>query len=354
MRPVDRGGPTRRSIGLGALVSAALIEAGCASVPSPRGRQVVVDLAGEGPRPEAAPAAEPGTAPAPAVVKTSVDPSRRMTAPVFIDAKGPFTFVVDTGANRSAMSAELADQLAFARGPMAMVHGIAGVEPAPTVRVARLGVGAVSTANLQLLLLGAEALGADGILGVDVLKDRLVQLDFRDHHLTIGPSRGPGSILDREATRIDTPDSAETAVTVPARYRFGQLTVVDADIGGLPITAFLDSGSETTVGNLALRDGFTRRRPDLLANFRSVQLLSATGQTATGEIGPLPLLRLGGLKMGNLGAVFSDLHAFAIWGLTDRPAILIGMDILHHFNMVELDFGRRQVRFHIPSGALLA
>ncbi|HEY5106401.1 MAG TPA: retropepsin-like aspartic protease [Caulobacteraceae bacterium] len=344
---------TRREVALGLAALAAATQAGCAEIGAPPRRQVVVDLAGEGPRPQP-PSSGVGGAAALSVVRTSVDPSRRMTAPVTIDGRGPFTFVVDTGANRSVMSLELAASLGFSPGPSAMVHGIAGVEPAATVRVGRLAVGQVSSVRLGMLLLKAQALGADGILGVDVFKDRLVQLDFQNRRLFIGPSRPSPGQLDNQATRVARPGGDETSLTVPARYRFGQLTVVDADAGGLPITAFLDSGSETTVGNLALRDGDARRQPALAAHLQSVQLLSATGQTAMGEIGPLPLLRLGGLKMGNLGAVFSDLHAFEIWGLSGRPAILIGMDILHHFNMVELDFGRRQVRFHIPRESLLA
>ena len=59
----------------------------------------------------------------------------------------------------------------------------------------------------------------------------------------------------------------------------------------------------------------------------------------------LPGLRLGGLRIGNLSCVFADLHTFKIWDLVDRPAILIGMDVMRHFKTIELDFGRREVVF---------
>ena len=77
-------------------------------------------------------------------------------------------------------------------------------------------------------------------------------------------------------------------------------------------------------------------------------ILSATGQTVDAELGILPNLRLGGLSIRNVPAAFSDLHAFQIWGLATRPAILIGMDVLRHFNKVELDFVEKQVRFYLP------
>jgi hypothetical protein len=71
------------------------------------------------------------------------------------------------------------------------------------------------------------------------------------------------------------------------------------------------------------------------------------GEPFSGELVYLPFLRLGGLQLGNVGVVHSDAHAFAIWGLADKPAILLGMDLLRQFRAVSLDFGRSQVRFDL-------
>jgi len=46
--------------------------------------------------------------------------------------------------------------------------------------------------------------------------------------------------------------------------------------------------------------------------------------------------------------IFAELHIFNLWKLNDRPAILIGIDVLRHFQGVTLDFGRRQVIFIPP------
>jgi hypothetical protein len=45
--------------------------------------------------------------------------------------------------------------------------------------------------------------------------------------------------------------------------------------------------------------------------------------------------------------VFADLHTFRIWNLIDRPAILIGIDILSQFQTVALDFPRSEVRLQM-------
>jgi hypothetical protein len=40
-----------------------------------------------------------------------------------------------------------------------------------------------------------------------------------------------------------------------------------------------------------------------------------------------------------------------LWKLIDRPAILLGVDILSRFEYVCLDFARGEVRFRLPSSA---
>ena len=47
----------------------------------------------------------------------------------------------------------------------------------------------------------------------------------------------------------------------------------------------------------------------------------------------------------NIRAAFAPLHIFNLWGLNDRPAMLVGIDVLRNFDSVTLDFGRREVTF---------
>jgi len=72
---------------------------------------------------------------------TALDESRRMTVPVRVNGHGPFQFVVDTGANRSVIGAEIAERLRLPAAGTTPVHGIAGVEPANLFKVARMQVG---------------------------------------------------------------------------------------------------------------------------------------------------------------------------------------------------------------------
>ena len=45
---------------------------------------------------------------------------------------------------------------------------------------------------------------------------------------------------------------------------------------------------------------------------------------------------------------FADVHPFHKLGLADQPAILLGMDVLAHFDQVTIDFANRDVGFVLP------
>jgi hypothetical protein len=287
---------------------------------------------------------EPAKPPAPdyARLETAFDEAKRMVVPVYINGRGPFGFVVDTGANRSVVASELVSVCDLPSAGQADVHGIAGAEPANLAAVKRLRVGEVSTSNLEMPTLPRVRLGADGLLGVDILKGRRMMLNFAQNRFEISNS-GQGTEIGRDQnSRI--PNHVEP-IHVGATYRYGQLVILDAQVGQTPVSAFLDSGAQVTVGNLALRDAVVRTVPDFGVRLADVPLISATGQTATGQFAPLPTLRLGGMAVHDVLGIFAQLHIFDLWKLNDRPAILIGIDVLRHFHDVTLDFGRKQVVF---------
>jgi hypothetical protein len=316
---------------------APLLLAACAEAPS---RPLVsVNLLDTDP---VEPAPEPDAG---AHLETAFDEAKRMTVPVFINSQGPYPFVVDTGANRSVISRELAASLGLPAAGKVDVHGIAGAQSAPLAHVRTFRVGQTSSSGLVLPILERGKLGGDGLLGVDVLRGRRVFLDFALNRFEISASAGGVEIGRLSNSRI--PDRAE-GVRVPAEYRFGQLVILDAQVADVRVSAFIDSGSQVTVGNLALRDAVVRRIPEFGVRLAPVPLISATGQTAIGEFAPLPTLRLGGLAINQVMGIFADLHIFDLWKLADRPAILIGIDVLRHFRDVTLDFGRKQLIFTPP------
>jgi hypothetical protein len=280
--------------------------------------------------PQPAPPLAPEAGSADVVALT--DLYKRMTAPVWIDQQGPFAFVVDTGANRSVISAELAARLDLAEGPRQPLNDAAGVELARTVTV-DLKVGGRGQAHMTLSVLPASTIGGDGMLGVDRLAGERLTLDFHDRQLRI------------EASGQAARDPSD--VVVRARRRDGQLTLVGADLGGALVTAFLDSGAQVTIGNPALRE-LVRNQA---AAWTAASIISAAGQVIPAEVAILPTLRVGGLLVNHLPVAFADLHTFRMWDLDRAPTILLGVDVLSHFESVALDFARSEVRFRLPPRA---
>jgi hypothetical protein len=265
----------------------------------------------------------------PETLKAVFDLCRRMTAPVRINGHGPYPFVVDTGANQSVVSAGLAAELGLSRGPLELLNSTTGSQLAPTTR-ARLSIGERVEGDVLLSILPADPMGGLGMLGVDRLAGQRLTLDFAHQRLVI-----------EDATHAQRNPND---VVMQARRREGQLTLVDADLAGSPVIAFLDSGAQSTIGNLALKALATSQRPHTTWN--DVPVVSVTGQTVTAAMASVPALRIGGLRLPAWPVAFADLHAFSLWNLIDQPALMIGVDVLSRFNAVSLDFARSEVRFH--------
>ena len=257
-----------------------------------------------------------------------------MLAPVSVNRQGPFQFLLDTGANTSCVSHKLMEQLALTPHETARVHTVVGVRERPIVTLDELQVGPRQRKRVRAPALPIKGAEVDGVLGVDWLKGQRLVMDFKDRSMTITKSQHdesqPGKV-----------------VVVPARRRHGQLTIVDADLGGKRISAIIYSGAQGTLFNTKLRDlvRAAEARKGKLEEPRQVRMETLAGESFHGESVFLPFLRLGGLHLGNVPVVCADMHVFDIWGLKDTPALVLGIDLLAQFEQVALDFGRSQVRF---------
>lgn len=310
----------------------------------------VAMLAGPGAAQESAPpeiaAPPPVTSPAELdqqqaeTLRYGRDFNARMTVGVSIDGRGPFPFIVDTGAERTVISSELARTLSLQPGRMVTVHSMSEVSDIATVVIPALQVGSRSIEDIHAPALSRENLGASGILGVDTLQRQRVTFDFQRREMTVTPSR-------RREERW--PDA--NTVVVTGRSLYGRLVLVDASVDGQRVWVIIDTGSEVSVGNNALRNALARR--NRLTEIAPIHMVSITGGEITAEYGFARKIRVGGLDINNLPIAFSDVHPFRQLGLMNRPALLLGMDALQLFSRVSVDFPNRRVRVLIDDGAML-
>lgn len=265
----------------------------------------------------------------------------RMTVAVEVEGRGPFRFVVDSGADSSALGESAQRTLGLPPATRAMLHGMTASSMVDRVTASELKVGDSTVGNLELPVLRDEDLGAQGLLGIDALVEQRLMMDFEKRVITIEDAHRPAISLPGE-------------IVVVARRRRGQLILTEASANGRAVDAVIDTGSEITIGNLALRDRLFKRSPKSLV---SGQVIGVTGVAVNMQLAHLDELRIGPIVIRDVDIAFADVPPFAAFGLDDHPAMFLGTDLMGNFRRVSLDFRARKVRFQIkrcrPTGVYI-
>lgn len=267
-------------------------------------------------------------------VRFKNDREDRMTVPVRLAGAGPYQFLVDTGADRTAVSRDIVSRLKLASAGGVQLHSISGVSSVGTARIENVQLTRTPEQSIDAAVLESSNMGADGILGVDVLHSQRVVFDFEHQTMSIVPA--------------GTPDPAYEpgTIVVSARRKNGRLIVTDAVANGEPVTVVLDTGSQVSVGNLALRRRLLGG--NLIDLDKSVELESVTGAKIMGDYMFVRDMTIGGIGLTNLAVVFTDAHTFKQLGLDRRPALLLGMNAIRAFKKVSIDFANKKFRVVLP------
>jgi Aspartyl protease len=252
---------------------------------------------------------------------------------VRINGRGPFRLVLDTGASSSGVTAmvALALGLSTADSPPVLLHGVTGQATVPTIRVDTLSVGDLAV-DSPLLPIVPDALGgAQGVLGSEGLKNKRIFIDFRRDKIVITYSR------DEHTPR--------GFYTVPFKLVHGQLIVIDAMVGPVHAHAVLDTGGQSTIGNMALRAALSERtfsyhgKPDWI--------IGATLAEQRGELIGTPAITMGPIQMRDEGVTFADIYIFKYWKMLNEPALMIGMDALGTLDTLIIDYRRKELQIRI-------
>jgi predicted aspartyl protease len=252
-----------------------------------------------------------------------------------INGKGPYQFVVDTGADRSVLAEDLGVALGLPRTDDVIVQGIARALPAQAVKLDALRVGRLDMDPVVMPLLPRAWLGADGYLGLDVIDKKSVTFDFINHKMVVTQSDPPKSSLIFQDEAL-----------VRVRGSNGRLTAVNSMVNGVRCYVFIDSGAEYSIGNMALFNEMAKEGATFL-NQKPVPLVGVTGGTAFGSVTALQQIRMGGVTFTRGALVVSDLPVFDIWGLADKPAMFLGMNLLKTMSQFSIDYGRKELRFKL-------
>ncbi|WP_165362158.1 aspartyl protease family protein [Qipengyuania thermophila] len=260
------------------------------------------------------------------------DDFARPTLDVMIGGEGPFRFLVDTGAQATAISRALALRLALPQAGRATLVATGSRRTVDLVEV-----GELSFANRTVTLPGSPVLdeahvGADGILGLDTLQDLRVLMDFRRRAIFLSDSRAAVS-------------SGPFEIVVRARKRLGQMIIMDAEVDGVRTAVVVDTGADVSIGNPVLEQRLRARQRGVATGTDVNGVAFATAMRLAQQV------RVGDMTVAQVPIGFASSPAFEALGLDRRPALILGMGALRGLDRLAIDFPGQKVMFDLPASA---
>ena len=266
------------------------------------------------------------------VAPTERDRIGRIWAPVLINGKGPFRLALDTGATNSAVTVDVARALGLPvlDSDQVTLRGVTGSATVPTIPIDGMVIGDLELSSQRLPIVASALGGADGILGTEGLLDKRITIDFRNDSIKIVRSR-----KERAGYGF---------VAIPFKLADG-LAIIDVQIGDVDAKAIVDTGGQGSIGNVALHESLLRRyRKDVVV---PDGIVGITLDVQSGTRIDIPPIVLGGVAIEHVKITTGEMEIFKLWKMTNKPVVLLGMDVLGLFDTLIIDYARRelQVRF---------
>ena len=138
----------------------------------------------------------------------------RLSVDVQVNGRGPYHFVVDSGADTSAVGLRVAHDLELPLGTPAVVNGMTSRDLVERVKVSQLTLGPTTVHNLELPALREYDLGGDGLVGIDALVEQRLMMDFEKQLIKVEDARIPLRILPGD-------------IVITAKRKRGQLILTE-------------------------------------------------------------------------------------------------------------------------------
>jgi len=273
-----------------------------------------------------------GSSAAEARVALTPDTTGHLMVPVFVNGQGPYSFMLDTGADNSAVYAWFASTQHLARGHTAQISGATGDAPETTTRLDKLALDgwAIHDVDVDTMPDRSDGVKIAGIAGADLFMKRLAVLDSGCETMALLPREvDPTQIAGRGAMMIHA-----------GSIKGGKQLTLPVTVNGVAGVATLDTGARSTminntfakaagvdVASDAFRDGPPAR--------------GAVQNPVASRIGPIGTVSFAGLVRQNVVARVADLPVFDDDGYTNGHAFNIGVDILHGVRLT-VDYSARR------------
>lgn len=267
-----------------------------------------------------------------AEVPLTWDSTGHVVVPALVNDNGPFAFMVDTGADESAVYSWFAKSLGLPKGRAGDLSGAIGSEKMVSTILSSLSVDGhgINQIDADTLPDRADSGKIAGIVGVDLMRDRLATIDFACKTFVLLPiQQARPEIVGADATLIKA-----------GSIRDGKQLTLPVTINGVAGVAVLDTGAKYTdinhtfaalagidVNSAAFRDGDPTH--------------GATAKSIATRIGLIGTVHFAGMTHRDAVARVVDLPYFEGAGLADKPTMNLGLDLLKGTRLT-VDFSSRR------------
>jgi predicted aspartyl protease len=244
--------------------------------------------------------------------------------PVLVDDRGPFDFILDTGAGTSLLSSELAKQLEVKVIGSKEGQSAGGKVSVSLAKVDSLVVGETKLKGVDVGVVDLSHIGKtvgakiDGDLGYNFLKHFRVTINYRDCEIRL-----------EDPKRVESfARAAKTEIPIRLANPAKPLVLVDVHANGRgPFQFAIDTGTSTSAIT-----------PEL-AKQLEVQT-SPVGAGTTGgspvdfSAGSLQSFQLGGAKIDNMAVVVADFFTMLNAAIGVKLDGIVGYNFLRNYKVV--------------------
>lgn len=255
--------------------------------------------------------------------------SGHVVAPVRVEGRDQHLFVVDTGAEASAVYARFAREAGLQLAGQEQIVGQTGAASLPLRRIAHLEVDGRTMGPIVASELPdrADGMVMAGIIGLDVMGGHLVDFDLPSARLALLDGARAEALI------------ATLGPAVSARKVNGGLLAVPVEVNGVIGWGVIDTGARETRINSRFAS-LAKVEED--GSAASATIYGATNRASTLRPGMARSVAMLGRNLGGTTIRIADLPVFETFGLQDEPAMIIGADYLGRFRLL-IDFPTRRV-----------
>src|SRR5713101_4310663 len=253
--------------------------------------------------------------------------------PVRVNDRGPFDFILDTGAGTSLLSSELAKQLETKVIGSKEGQSAGGKVSVSLAKVESLAVGETKLHDVDVGVVDLAQIGKtvdakiDGDLGYNFLKHFRVTIDYSDCEIHFD-----------DPTRLESfGRSAKTEVPIRLASPAKPLILVDVHANGRgPFQFAIDTGTSTTAITPELAK-------ELNIATSAIPPVTSGGAQVDVTAGALQSFQVGGAKIDNLAVIVADFFSMLSQAVGAKLDGIVGYNFLRDYKVV-IDYPNKRLR----------